>query len=503
LTAVCTTVLIGGCAITPHPLTSEELNKQAQADRAQMFDSEPLTAPLTLADAISRALKYNLDKRARMMEEALAFGQLKLDQFDMLPKLTVDAGYAGRSDHGTVRSTDAVTGLPALGNPYFSLDKNRAVADLSLSWNILDFGVSYYTAHQNADKALIATERRRKTTHNLVQAVRFAYWRAVAHQVLEPEVTRVKARAQSALEHSRTVQSENVRAPEDSLRYERALFENVNQLTAIEEDLSTAPVELASLIGVPPGTELILEVPQEAQLSVPQWTMPIEEMEQTAFVNNPDLREQGYLARIAVNDTRKALLRLLPGINFLSAGEYDSNSFLSNNFWYQGGAQLSWNLLNMASAPAQISLAHKNEDMVNARRMALRMAVLAQVHISGRQFHNAVDQYQQSAQLAAVDEQIAKLSAIKTANDVQGELGQVADESASIATRLRRFHSYAQLQAAYATLRATLGDDLLPSAAATGDLPSLSKLVAARLQTWSNSDPAPAPIAMLAPDGMK
>ena len=37
------------------------------------------------------------------------------------------------------------------------------MVDLGLSWNVLDFGVSYYQSKQNADRLLVAQERRRKT----------------------------------------------------------------------------------------------------------------------------------------------------------------------------------------------------------------------------------------------------------------------------------------------------------------------------------------------------
>ena len=40
----------------------------------------------------------------------------------------------------------------------------------------------------------------------------------------------------------------------------------------------------------------------------------------------PELREQDYQARISAAETRKAMLRLLPGLEFSAGGHYDSNS---------------------------------------------------------------------------------------------------------------------------------------------------------------------------------
>src|SRR5690606_28816651 len=91
---------LGGCAsLHPQPLTAAEQKGIAASDRAAaQKDVEPLTGPLTLADAIRRAVLNNLDHRTRMMEETLASGQLDLSRYDMLPKLMADAGYGWRSN---------------------------------------------------------------------------------------------------------------------------------------------------------------------------------------------------------------------------------------------------------------------------------------------------------------------------------------------------------------------------------------------------------------------
>lgn|GEM_PF-6895012 len=68
-----------------HPLSSDELAKKTAADRiAAQQDVEPITGPLSLDEAIARALKYNLDRRVKVMEEALTLDQLDAASWDML-----------------------------------------------------------------------------------------------------------------------------------------------------------------------------------------------------------------------------------------------------------------------------------------------------------------------------------------------------------------------------------------------------------------------------------
>jgi len=88
----------------------------------------PIKAPLSLEEAIARALKYNLERRSRMMEEAIALNQLDVSHYDMLPKLVASAGYSSRSEYATTRAVDSVTGQPSLANPFISSDKHHATA---------------------------------------------------------------------------------------------------------------------------------------------------------------------------------------------------------------------------------------------------------------------------------------------------------------------------------------------------------------------------------------
>lgn len=488
--------LLSACAIAPEPFSPEQLAQSARDDRADMFKGgEPLSAPLTVSDAIARALKYNLDRRAKVMEQALALDQTNVDRWDMLPKLAANAGFTSRSEPNATVSRTVRTQTTGTDHSY-STDRDNYTADLGLSWNVLDFGLSYFTAKQNADRALIAQERKRKTVHNLVQEVRFAFWRAAAHQELKGDVEKAVAEAKVALDRAKTVERENLKAPAESLRYQKSLLETLRQLTAIQQELSTAEIELAALINTPPGTKLVLAVP--AEMTVPGWELDLDRMEELAFANNADLREQGYLARVAVNDTRKAITRLFPGITFSASRNYDHNSFLMSNHWYEAGSKLSWNLMNLISGPDAIKYAETNEDVVKSKRLALRMAVLAQVHVAERQYRNSVSQYQQSDELWKVDKRLYELSAAKTANDAQGMLERVAGSASAIASALRRFQTYAQVEQSYAKMQASLGHDLMPETVSSHDLPSLSAVIAQRLEAWGR-DAQQASVAVLPP----
>ena len=189
LTALAASVVLAGCSVSPQQLTMQEMQSVNIADRAISVDlAEPVSGVVTLEEAIARALKYNLDQRVKMLEQSLRSGELEAGKYDMLPKLMANAGYDWRDSFSHRYSAPFATpgDIDKSSMPDVSVDPEHGTWDLNLSWNVLDFGASYYTAKQNADKLLIANEKRRRAMHTLVQNVRKAYWRAVAAELTFP-----------------------------------------------------------------------------------------------------------------------------------------------------------------------------------------------------------------------------------------------------------------------------------------------------------------------------
>src|SRR5690606_5500796 len=336
------TLAISGCAVTSQPIERSVSEQRAQSDLQLMFaEQEPLTAPLTLHEAMARAVKYNLEARLRVMEEAMAQRQVDLVSLDMLPRMALSAGYAGRSNVSASSSRSVETGTQSL-EPSTSQDRDRGVADLTMVWNVLDFGVGYVSAKQQSDQRLIVQERRRKVMHTIIQDVRSAYWRAVAADRLLTQIDSLMARVSQAREKSQRLSEQRIGDPIQALGYQRALIEATRQLEEPRRALSLAKTELATLINLPLGTQV--ELAPEDGYQVPELKVDLDTLEQEALASRPELREQDYQARISAAETRKAMLRLLPGLEFSAGGHYDSNSFLVNQSWADYGVKVTWNL---------------------------------------------------------------------------------------------------------------------------------------------------------------
>jgi outer membrane protein TolC len=474
------------CTTKLTPYSESQQKAIAAADRsAASAGVEPLTTRLSLAEAMARALKYNLDHRTRMMEEALAVGQLDLSRYDMLPKLTAAAGYSWRDNERITRSVDSVTGLPSLANPYISSDRNHTTEDLGLTWNILDFGVSYQNAKQNADRVLVAVERRRKAMHILMQDVRTAYWRAASAEKIEKDLADTEKLAESALADSRRAENEKIRDPVEALRYQRTLLENLRILESIQRELGSARIELAALINLPPGAVFQLTEPGAEDLSPPHVEMNIDRMEEVAILNNADLKEQFYTARIAVAETKKSMLRLFPGLSFNYSARHDSDSYLINNSWREASTQIGMNLFNLLAVPSMKRYSAATRDLAVQRRMAAQMAVLAQVHLALQQYDSAYSLFQRADAIWLVDRRISEHGGNRQSAQVKSELDQVANNTSAIVSLLRRYQALSQVYAANGKVQATLG--LQPE---IGDLQStsLSQLTQAIESSLSKHD---------------
>ncbi|KDD67815.1 transporter [Pseudomonas mandelii PD30] len=477
---------ISGCAVTSEPIERSVSEQRARSDLQNMYkDQEPLSGPLTLHQAMARAVKYNLEGRLKIMEEALAKRQLDLASFDMLPRMALDAGYVGRNNVNASSSQSVRTGTQSL-EPSTSQDRDRDVADLTMVWNVLDFGVSYISAKQQGDQRMIVQERRRKVINTIVQDVRSAYWRAMAAERLLKQIDSLMARVDTARGNSQSMSQQRIGDPIQALGYQRSLIEATRQLEEQRRALSLAKTELATLINLPLGTDLTLATQDD--YVIPELNVDLASLEQEALTSRPELREQDYQSRISAAETRKAMLRLLPGLEFSAGGHYDSNSFLVEQGWADYGVKVTWNLFNVISAPAAINVAKAGEEVAAARRQAMSIAVLAQLYVANANYREALRQFKTNQQLSDIDGQIVGQLRNRYQAASLGELDLIQGELNTLQADLRRDLSYADLRNAYGQIFASAGLDPLPDQVQSTEVQSIATALATREAAWASGN---------------
>lgn len=469
--------LLAGCGVTPKAMTPAEQVTQAMTDRTQMFsDQEPVRGNITLDEAIARALKYNLQQRVALMEQAMQDDLRSVASLDMLPKLTARAGMQTRDNVAASSSQSVTTGQQSLESST-SQDQTLRTADLTLSWNVLDFGISYVNAHMQANKTLAAEERRRKVVADITRQVRTAWWEAATAQRLKPEVTRALADAKRSLEYARATERERLLPPVESLRFQKNMLEMVRQLEVVDSDLALSKARLSALMNLPPASDYSLVVPNESSMIAPKMRYSLGDLENISMVRRPEIREESYEARNAVLETRRSLLRLLPGATLFAGVNGDSNSYLVNHGWASAGVQVSGNLLNVLAWSSVKRAGESAEQVAEVRRQAMRMAVLAQVNVSWQEYVSSVQMFSRYQELARVQQGIYRQTDLSYRNQAATQMEQVRVSTETILTTRARDRSFAVMQNALGSIWQAAGLDVLPDRVNGTSLAALSSTI--------------------------
>jgi outer membrane protein TolC len=464
-----------GCSIVPERFSTEQVAQRVQRDQAAIYaDQDVLNAPVTFSGALARALKYNLDYRLKLMESALAEGLLDVSRYDLLPKLVADAGYRTRNNDSGGTSIGIEDRQVSL-RPSTSEERYGNTARAELSWNVLDFGISYYRAKQNADGVNIAEERRRKILQNIVQDVRSAYWRAAAAQRLSGEADALLIAIRAAISRSRDAEQAGLLPPAQGLAYQRSLLDAMTLVNLRRQEMEFARRELTALMSVRPGTEV--RVVEVAETPLPAVRADMSELELLALTRRPELREEDYRARITQYEARRQLAALFPNLNIFAGASYNSNKYLYNNSWTDAGASVSLNLMRLASLPAVRNVTKAQEQVDSARRMALSMAVITQVRVAVGRYGLTVLDHDLARESAQVDQRVAAIARAGTASRLESELEALRTESRALVSRYQEANAYAAAQAAFGRVMNSLGIDLLPGEVRSAELPDLQRAI--------------------------
>lgn len=461
------------CTIQTEPTTLGERSARAAVDKAALFGGqEDIIKPVTLYEAIARAVKYNSDQRVALMEQAVAYGIAEASSVDLLPQLAASGGFATRSNRLAVSAKSVETGNQTLEESYIE-DKTVRGAQLQVVYNVLDFGISYVNAKQASDKRYVSEEIRRKSVQQVVHEVRTAFWKAAAAQRIIEDMGVLIAAVQDELVRVNTGNLADKTT--DQLKEQKKLLTALKTLTDLRNDILTAKAELGALMNLPPNAEFTLDIP--ADMDNPKIVKDLGQidLEHFALVNRPELRINDYEARIAALEAKKEMLRLFPGIEFGAGINYNSNSYLKNKNWADAGMGVTWNLMNLFSRPQAIRLAKSKEELERLRRLAMTMAVMSQVNISYLQLRQAAEGFEVANSLDKVNDGLWQKSFADKNKTVQERWETLFVAVDRLVSHLKRDFAYADYKGAESNLFVALGVDPLPRFIAQASVQSIAE----------------------------
>jgi outer membrane protein TolC len=461
-------VTLAGCATAPQPLEQSELDKRT-ADLLSRYvtQQEPVTTSIDLYEAMARAIKYNLDYRVEIMSKAVRTRDLDLKSYDMLPKLVASLDYSGRSNDSGGSSQSLSTGKQSLESSTSS-DRNVRSADLTMSWDVLDFGLSYVRQLQAGDEVMIAEQRKRKVIQRITEDVRSAFWRAASAQQLQDKMIELERSTQLALDKSQAQRKTGTTRPMIALSYERDLLSIRRDLQSMAGELSVAKQQLAALMNLPPNQKYTIVVPQNTD-TTKTIGMPYSKMLQVAVNSRPELREVAYQLRSNERESTVALLKALPNLKLFIGADWTSNSFLYNNNWGAYGAQSSWNLLNVFKVGAERDRVKAQGQLLDSRSLALTMAVAVQVSVSRARYEIRQRELDTAERSFDVQKQIVAQTEAGYNADSVSQQTLIREEMNTLVSEARLNVARAEQQSAYANVYSSMGIDAVDSSMSSHD----------------------------------
>lgn len=473
LQVVLFSLLTVSCTIQTEPTTLGERSARAAVDKAALFGGqEEIIKPITLYEAIARAIKYNSDQRVALMEQAVAYGIAESSSINLLPQLAAGGGFATRSNRLAVSAKSVETGSQTLEESYIE-DKSVRGAQLQVVYNVLDFGISYVNARQASDKRYVSEEIRRKSVQQVVHEVRTSFWKAAAAQRIIEDMGVLIAAVQDEL--VRVNDGSLSDKTTDQLKEQKKLLTALKSLMDLRNDILTAKAELGALMNLPPNAEFVLDIPPDMDNPKIVRDLGQIDLEHFALVNRPELRINDYEARIAALEAKKEMLRLFPGIEFGAGVNYNSNSYLKNKNWADAGIGVTWNLMNLFSRPQAIRLAKSKEELERLRRLAMTMAVMSQVNISYLQLRQAAEGFEVANSLDKVNDGLWQKSFAEKNKTVQERRETLFVAVDRLVSHLKRDFAYADYKGAESNLFVALGVDPLPRFIAQASVHSIAE----------------------------
>lgn len=457
-----------GCEVTPEPIANSQHVDRARGDFELIRSREFVpTKPITLNEALARAVAFNLKRRVTYIERRIAEAELEQSNYEMLPTLEFSAG-KDRSDVQISQSDDRIT----------------QSANASFTWNILDLGVSYARAKQRADDVLIAKEQERKALQDIVRQVNISFWRAASGQRLMNQVTSLAKDLRKAIRASREMEKSRATDVLTAVAFRRDIVDSVRKALAVRRELKEAKAELAELLNIRPGRDFELALPA-TPVGMSHLPMSIEEMERHALQQRPELRIEDYNERVSEWQAREALYNMLPGLDLSVAKNYSSETTNLSPNWISTGFQLGMNLFNLFSGQSEIEEAEKRGELARQQRLAMSVAVLTQVHIAHIKYREAEQQMRLVSEIANSDRRLTRLIRTDGQFFTTNFLDAVRVATRHLQSQMDEQRAQIDLVSAHADVMHAIGLDAVPETLPLNDMAALQKTMGAMLANWN------------------
>lgn len=417
-------LLFAGCYPTKESLESER-EELASEDFQWLTDLPPdLSHPLTLNEIIDLAICRNLELFVKESEISIQEDEALRVRWALLPQLNFNYEDSRRSQNAASQSKTLLPNGGSIVSPLYQVSsKNRTKSwDLGLVWNVLDFGITYFRARQEENKATIQEYEYERIRNLIILRATTAYWRAVSAkkalnraEILLPEMYAQTERLKEELADRIYITKEQALSKVVYF-YQREIqvkgFNDRNDSSdpaqGYGKEYESALLELATLMQLPPGVNYDIYIPSDyfpLELDLPSTN----ELFATALNYRPELYERDLDFKISTDNVNIAMISQFPSLQLFNIDNYNNNPFLLHNNWYQAGVRVAWNLLAYPQHQMEHVSATEQQERDMRNRLLLSEGVLSQVSLAYLLYEQNKEQFLIAKQVSDASSELSRL----------------------------------------------------------------------------------------------
>ncbi len=421
--------------------------------------------PLTLAQALARALEHNPELAVDAPEREAAAADLAASRAGYLPRVDFEQSYTGGNNpvyvFGTLltqrRFTAANFALSSLNNPD-AIDNVQT--RFSAQGTIWDFG----RTRQRVEGARLGVEMTDRSHDDHVRQVLLGTLDAYYSVSLAREnwdAARVSLdSAESIVRQAQSRVQAGMAVEADLLRGQVYLASARQREIEARGQLDIGRARLNRLMGA------ALDAPQGDTASLKPSSLPAPN--ESALRAEQQKHRPDYLGLLAQKEQAEVEVRsrraeYLPAVGGFAAWEIDNPSLhnYGGNNW-SAGLSLRWNLFAGGSDASRLEAARRRLEGVQRRLAAMESAMALEIHSAMVQFHSAEQQVQEARAAEAQGEEGLRIlknryeAGLATMTDLLSAESQRAAARVMLSEAVYRHRlSYAQVEYAAGTLSAT------------------------------------------------
>lgn len=339
-------LLLPGCLSTPGPEEMRDLRaSSAQARIEALGERQPyagrafyLSGPLSLEDALARALDFSLALRQELLGRETASAKIQAAYQNVLPSLSASASYR-RFDDDLASVADDGTSRPGR-----FLDQYDASLTLSQPLFSGRIGAAIRASHLTREW----TETRIRAAEEQVRFdVQAAYFNAILSQHLFDVKSTSFETAQRQLDETTLRRRQGMASNYDHLRATVEVSNSKAALLQAQNDLDLAFTGLFRLIGASPDSQVTLTTP----LPLVRETIAFDDALAVALASRADLATAEYAVRLQREAVVNARAATLPSLSAFFTGTlanpdpHDSASDDWGDEW-RAGVNATWTLFD-------------------------------------------------------------------------------------------------------------------------------------------------------------